>query len=180
MAPASPEPSPEPGPRLFFTADTHFGHAGAIGLFRRPFGSVAAMDAAIEANWNRVVSADDEVWHLGDVALNRSPAEVETLLERLHGRKHLVAGNNDPDGVRRLPGWASVGEFVELPWHRLVLCHYALRHWRGQAQGWINLHGHSHGRLAPLPKQRDVGTDCWDFTPVSLDALISRRRGIAS
>jgi hypothetical protein len=26
------------------TADTHFGHGGALGLFRRPFASVAVMD----------------------------------------------------------------------------------------------------------------------------------------
>jgi len=31
----------------FFTADTHFGHGGALGLFRRPFPDVASMDAAI-------------------------------------------------------------------------------------------------------------------------------------
>jgi hypothetical protein len=28
----------------WFTADTHFGHAGAIGRFKRPFRSVAEMD----------------------------------------------------------------------------------------------------------------------------------------
>lgn len=30
---------------VFFTADTHFGHAGALSLYRRPFASVPAMDA---------------------------------------------------------------------------------------------------------------------------------------
>src|SRR4051812_26240006 len=27
------------------------------------------------------------------------------------------------------------------------------------SRGWLNLHGHSHGRLAPLPLQMDVGLD---------------------
>ena len=31
----------------FFTADTHFGHAGARSLYRRPFATVPAMDAAL-------------------------------------------------------------------------------------------------------------------------------------
>ena len=32
---------------VFFTSDTHFGHAGARSLYRRPFASVAEMDAAM-------------------------------------------------------------------------------------------------------------------------------------
>ena len=39
---------------ILFTADTHFGHGGALGLFRRPFPSVAAMDAALIEGWNAV------------------------------------------------------------------------------------------------------------------------------
>lgn len=162
---------------LYFTADTHFGHGGALGLFRRPFASVAAMDAAMEAGWNSRVGPADEVWHLGDVALGRSPGQVAALLDRLHGRKHLVAGNNDPPAVQALPHWASVNAFMELPEHRVVLCHYALRHWRGQAKGWLNLHGHSHGRLPPMRGQRDVGVDCRGFAPVTLAELAPRRRG---
>ena len=159
----------------FFTADTHFGHAGAIGLFRRPFSTVAAMDAALVAGWNARVGPEDEVWHLGDVALGRTADQVAALLARLHGRKHLVAGNNDPDAIRALAGWASVVEFAELPGPRLVLCHYALRHWRGQAKGWLNLHGHSHGRLPRMPGQFDVGVDCRGFAPVTLAELAPRR-----
>lgn len=160
---------------FFFTADTHFGHAGALGLFRRPFPTVAAMDAEMEARWNATVAPQDTVWHLGDVALNRTPTQVAALLDRLHGTKHLVPGNNDPDGVRALPHWASTNEYVELPEHGLVLCHYALRHWRNQSRGWTNLHGHSHGHLPPMTRQRDVGVDCWDFTPVPLEDLLRRR-----
>ncbi|MFC7542572.1 hypothetical protein ACFQU2_28140 [Siccirubricoccus deserti] len=32
---------------VFFTSDTHFGHAGARALHRRPFGSVAEMDVTV-------------------------------------------------------------------------------------------------------------------------------------
>lgn len=66
---------------LFFTADTHFGDHRTINIHRRPFASVAEMDAAIVTGWNAVVSAGDEVWHLGDVA--RRGADVARLLERL-------------------------------------------------------------------------------------------------
>src|SRR5262249_44272183 len=99
---------------IFFTSDTHFGHGGALGLFRRPFASVAAMDEALVDGWNDTVGPADEVWHLGDFALGRSAAAMSALLDRLHGTKHLVAGNNDRMATRELSGWASVLPYAEL------------------------------------------------------------------
>ena len=40
-------------------------------------------------------------------------------------------------------------------------------------KGAINLHGHSHGRLKPLPRQLDVGVDAWDFRPVRLEQVLA-------
>ncbi len=160
-----------------FTADTHFGHGGALGLYRRPFGSVAEMDAAMIARWNGRVAEADEVWHLGDFAVGRR-TDAAALLARLRGRKHLVTGNNDPAEVAASPGWASVQAYAELTVDGvgLVLCHYAFRTWRNMARNARNLHGHSHGRLPPLRHQHDVGVDSWDFTPVALADILSRER----
>jgi calcineurin-like phosphoesterase family protein len=162
---------------VFFTADTHFGHAGARTLYRRPFATTAAMDAALEANWNATVGVDDTVWHLGDFALRMTPDAIAALLQRLNGQKHLVTGNNDPPAVTTLPAWRSVQTYAELELDgiRLVLCHYAFRTWNGMAKGALNLHGHSHGRLKPLPRQVDVGVDAWDFRPTTLAAIRARR-----
>ncbi len=158
---------------MFFTADTHFGHAGALSLYRRPFESVAAMNAAMVARWNQTVGPDDDVWYLGDFALRTSPADAAALLDSLNGRKHLVTGNNDPPEITALPGWHSVQAYAEVTANgrRLVLCHYAFRTWNGMAKGALDLHGHSHGRLKPLPRQTDVGVDVWDFRPIPADRL---------
>ena len=43
------------------------------------------------------------------------------------------------------------------------------------AKGTINLHGHSDGRLKPLPPQTDVGVDVRDFLPVRLTEIIQRK-----
>jgi calcineurin-like phosphoesterase family protein len=163
---------------IFFTADTHFGHGGALGLYRRPFASVADMDASVARRWNERVSPDDEIWHLGDVAVGpRKPGPAAAFAERLnailaglHGSKHLVTGNNDPDAVRSWPGWHSVQSYAEIAvdGRMIVLCHYALRSWNGMGRGAINLHGHSHGRLPPMLRQFDVGVDARDFRPVTL------------
>jgi calcineurin-like phosphoesterase family protein len=158
---------------VWFTADTHFGHAGALGLYRRPFASVAAMDAAMVARWNEVVGLDDEVWHLGDFALRTSPEAAAALLCSLNGRKHLVSGNNDTPEITALSEWSSVQAYAEITvdTRRLVLCHYAFRTWNGMSKGALNIHGHSHGRLKPLARQTDAGVDCWNFRPVAPDAL---------
>ncbi|HET6469589.1 MAG TPA: metallophosphoesterase family protein [Geminicoccaceae bacterium] len=160
---------------VFFTSDQHFGHGGALGLFRRPFPSVAAMDEAMVQRWNAVASGADTVWHLGDFAVRRPAAWMAEVLGRLNGTKHLIAGNNDGPETRALAGWASVGEQAELELDGigLVLCHYALKRWPGMERGVWSLHGHSHGQLrSPRPRQVDVGVDVWDFRPVTLAQII--------
>ena len=163
---------------VWFTADTHFGHAGARALYRRPFASVAEMDRGMVERWNATVGPEDEVWHLGDFALGMSGAASAALLDALPGRKRLILGNNDPPVTVELPGWASVGHYAEISVEGvgLVLCHYAFRSWNRMGKGWWNLHGHSHGRLKPLPRQADVGVDAWEFRPVCIAEITAKRR----
>lgn len=158
---------------VFFTSDTHFGDHRAINLHKRPFGSVAEMDSLLERRWNETVADEDEVWHLGDFA--RRADQAEALLGRLSGRKHLVRGNNDSDAVAALAGWASVADYAEIEadGRKLVLCHYPFRTWNGQHRGALDLHGHSHGRLKPMPRQYDVGVDVRDWRPVRLAQLLA-------
>jgi len=162
---------------VLFTADTHWGDHRTLNIGSRPFASVAEMDAELCRRWNDTVGPDDEVWHLGDVA--RRPDEVAGLLSGLNGIKHLIRGNNDPDGTAMADGWASVQDYaeLELDGRRLVLCHYPFRSWNGQGKGAIDFHGHSHGRLKPMQRQYDVGVDAQGFRPVTLADLLGDVRG---
>jgi calcineurin-like phosphoesterase family protein len=158
---------------LYFTSDHHIGHPAARAFYRRPFASVGEMDRVLVDRWNEVVEPEDEVWHLGDFAVRQPAEQIISLLKVLHGRKHLVTGNNDDTAVTKCVGWQSVQPYAELAVDGtlLVLCHYPFRTWRDMGKGAVNLHGHSHGRLKPLSRQFDVGVDVWDFRPVRLADL---------
>jgi len=162
---------------VYFTSDHHFGQATARSFYRRPFASVAEMDQEMIDRWNVVVSPGDgdEVWHLGDFAVRQSAARVAHLLKMLHGRKNLIVGNNDDAVVTRCTDWHSVQQYAEaiVDGKKLVPCHYPFRTWRDIGKGSINLHGHSHARLKPLPRQFDVGVDVWDFRPVRLADILA-------
>ncbi len=155
----------------WFTSDTHFGDHRVLNLYPRPYASVAEMDVDLVRRWNAVVGNEDEIWHLGDFA--RTPGHAMALLAQLNGHKHLVTGNNDvrPEAAQ---GWASVQPYAEIEraGRFLVLCHYPFRSWNRQHRGALDLHGHSHGRLKPLPRQFDVGVDVWNYAPVALETLL--------
>ncbi len=159
---------------VFFTSDTHFGDHRVLNLYPRPFANTAEMDAEMLRRWNEAVGSEDEVWHLGDFA--RTAARAAELLPQLNGRKRLIVGNNDPAPGSVL-GWESVAAYaeIEVSGVRLVLCHYPFRSWNGQHRGAVNLHGHSHGRLKPLPRQFDVGVDVQGYRPVTLETLLGSR-----
>ncbi|HEX8569897.1 MAG TPA: hypothetical protein VF699_08255 [Caulobacteraceae bacterium] len=129
------------------------------------------MDAVLIERWNEIVGPEDEVWHLGDFA--RTAKLAAQILPRLNGRKHLTVGNNDPD-PEVAHGWASVAPYaeIEVESRQLVLCHYPFRSWNRMHRGAVNLHGHSHGRLKPLPRQHDVGVDVHNYRPVTLHELL--------
>jgi calcineurin-like phosphoesterase family protein len=108
--------------------------------------------------------------------MRRSAARMSELLDALAGTKRLIVGNNDGRATTDLPQWASVQHYAELETDgaRLILCHYPLRSWNRMNRGAMNLHGHSHGRLAPLPRQVDVGVYCCDFRPITFRAHLRR------
>jgi calcineurin-like phosphoesterase family protein len=167
---------------VYFTSDTHFGDWRPLRIDRRPFKTPPEMDEALIAAWNETVAPGDTVWHLGDFALGPPTAYVASLLERLHGEKHLIAGNNDGPGTLGQAGWRSVQAYAEIDVEgtRLVLCHYAFRTWNGIGRGALNLHGHSHGRLKPQTRQYDVGVDAFPYRPVTLETILaSRGRGVS-
>ena len=161
--------------KLFFTADTHFGHDSIIRMCKRPFESVASMDEGLIERWNSKVAPNDVVYHLGDVSF-RAPRPVGTYLERLHGQIHLVIGNHDNrEAIEATGRLRSISDIKEIGWRgqRIVMCHYPMREWPGAWRGAWHLFGHVHGSLdsQPLGYSLDVGIDSHGLMPLAVEEI---------
>jgi len=160
---------------VWFSADSHHGHANIIKYANRDFPDVETMDEVLIERWNSLVRPGDIVWHLGDFALTK-PEKVIEYRKRLTGQIHLILGNHDREKVVSKAGFASINKLktVKIGETILVLCHFAMRVWDRQHYGSCQLYGHSHGTLKDDPNLRsmDVGVDCHQFYPISLETVL--------
>jgi calcineurin-like phosphoesterase family protein len=154
---------------ILFTADNHFNHRNILKYCNRPFETIEDMNFVLIENWNSVVTEKDDVYVLGDFCFKSG--NNQEILSSLKGRKYLIEGNHDDEAIK-LKGWKWVKKYYELKTNgnRFTLLHYPMRSWKGS----YHLYGHCHGRLENdrLPKSCDVGVDCWDYTPVSMDDIL--------
>ena len=156
---------------VWFTSDTHFGHAKIIDYCERPFDDVEQMNEALIQNWNTAVSASDTIYHLGDFALSGKPSG---FLSRLNGRKILIRGNHD-NRAKPADGWEEMRDLrrIKVDGNVIVLCHYAMRTWDMSQYGSWQLYGHSHGTLPDDPTllSIDVGVDRHGYRPISFEEV---------
>jgi len=124
-------------------------------------------------NWNSVVQPTDTVYHVGDFIMG---GDIDAILRRLNGLILFCEGNHDKSlksYTHLQPGsLASVRE-INVDGQRIFLSHYAHRVWNKSHHGSWHLYGHSHGTLPDDPNALscDVGVDCWNFFPVSMEQL---------
>lgn len=167
---------------IYFTSDTHFGHKNIIKYCNRPFDidKVWEMDDALINNWNARVQPEDTIYHLGDVCFKNADA-FQNYMKRLNGHKHLIWGNHDSNQVRQSPLWESSQPQLELTIDKqyVVLYHYGQRVWNHSHHGAIQLYGHSHGSLPGSSQSLDVGSDCWDYTPCTLEEILRRMKTLS-
>lgn len=144
---------------IYFTADTHFGHKNIIDFCQRPFSDVNQMRECIINSINARVGEKDELWHLGDFGLHLRTEDVKELLKRLVcKRTRIILGNHDEGQHAKCFEFAAQAHILKDNHRSFYLSHYPLRAWRQNFQ----LHGHEHGRMAPLVGQLDVGVDGWN------------------
>lgn len=176
--------------KLFFTSDTHFNHKNILKhcpdrAKNLKSDSVEEMNAWIVDMWNRVISPNDTVYHLGDVAFGK-PSEAGQWVSQLNGQKHLIKGNHDTSNYMREIGqyFKTVQDYkmLNVDGHKVVLFHYPVISWNSKYRGSFHLYGHVHN--APVPelvgtRSMDVGIDTngllgvydWDFIREKMEKI---------
>lgn len=158
--------------KTFLISDTHFGHKGVTQFLRadgtklRPWNNVEEMDDALIKNWNRVVSPEDKVYHLGDVVINKKA--LKTLIN-LNGRKILIKGNHDIFKPHEyLAYFSDIRAYHILDGY--LLAHIpvhpkSLGRWKGQ------IHGHLHANTVGDPRYVCVSVEQINYTPILFDEV---------
>ena len=180
--------------KKFYIADTHFGHRNCIRFDNRPFSTVEEHDAALIANWNRVVTQSDHVYVIGDFAY-RNERDVKEYIDALNGHIHLIRGNHDKRSAEYEKNFRSVNDILIVNdiFHgeprKVIMCHYWMPFAPHQRHGAFVLHGHTHVSLeAKLEEEMkrkirqngircdayNVGCMYQDYRPMTLEEIVGR------
>jgi calcineurin-like phosphoesterase family protein len=148
--------------------------------------------------WNAKVGPNDLVYNFGDFIWTNDSNEWLEIFEQLNGKQRILVGNHDKciadkHGIAKTVETLDSNmckllngklEFIQ-NYHEerfknqwIVMFHFPIGSWHRQMYGAICTHGHTHGtypyswpRSAQHGRIMDVGADCHDWAPVSLDEI---------
>ena len=173
---------------IFFTSDTHFCHQPSFLWEPRGFTNVEEMNEVIVERWNSIVKPEDEVYHLGDFAMNDIDAAIP-YINRLNGTIRWIIGNHDTEKkigkiIEECPAVWEIGWAYQFKYNKkysIYMSHYpaltANFDDKKFSQHVIALHGHTHQRVNWLqldnPFMYHVGLDSHNNTPVHIDEVLA-------
>lgn len=163
--------------KVWFTADTHFGHKRTLELSKRPFESVEEMDQVLIDNWNKIVGDDDIVYHLGDFGdYSRSLS--------LNGRIILLFGNYERSDVNRgniKTELLSVGYnfYSVYEQNKIYYQDFPMVHEPSKLNDFeFGLFGHIHKLQMVRRNGLNVGVDCHNYKPIDLETVLFYKNAI--
>ena len=124
---------------LYVITDTHFGHTAFKKYKTRP----NDYEDQIISNWKKMVTNNDVIIHLGDVAEDNNKLMIEKFLS-LPGKKILIRGNHDTESIEE---YINCG--IEFCCDELVMtlsdvCILFTHMPKYRHEYDINIHGHLH------------------------------------
>ena len=163
----------------FAIADMHFWHKNIIKYDNRPFKDVEQMNETMIASWNKAVSDDDTVYHIGDFTLTMSQSKFWEVFSRLKGKIVFIRGNHDQILEKVFPGEMVDVKMVKGNDKNFWLSHYQHAEWPDKHRGVLHLFGHSHGRQTHnFVGAFDMCANSIGYTPMSLNAIAKKAEEI--
>jgi len=173
--------------KTWLYADPHFFHAGVTRFTRhdgtplRPWDDPEVMSEEMIGWYNEMVSPEDRVYILGDVAMNRKA--LDRSLPRLMGRKVLVKGNHDIDKLSYYSQYFDdIRAYVVKK--GFILSHIPIH--PGSMGRWqVNIHGHLHYNQVMYPESVPsdempdsryvcVSVEHTNYRPILLDEVLKK------
>jgi len=178
--------------KIYFTADCHFDHANIIIYAKRPFlkkGDLIdkrywtsegikgercqLMNEELVKQWNKTVSEEDTVYHLGDFSF-KGVKNAQKWEEKLNGKIIHIQGNHDRNsGVK---SYLVKGILVFS--NKVVLAQHHPPHDNNEIPKECDFFicGHVHDKwkhkiIGNIPVI-NVGVDVWNYAPVSITELL--------
>lgn len=174
--------------KIFVISDTHYSHARIMEFYpkQRPFNSIEEMNNKMIIEWNKVVSPNDIVFHLGDFSFG-SEDDALKVFNRLNGKINIIWGNHDK--VSRKLEFESTHNYYELKYNKekIILFHYPIQEWNGMYKGVVHLHGHVHSINGisnhnnekfnwNMKNRYDVGVENVGFAPILIEDAIKKAK----
>lgn len=180
-------------PSTYFYSDPHFGHANICKFTNhdssplRPWDDVDEMNEELVKRFNETVGADDKVYFLGDIVINKRHLSI---MDRLNGDKVLIKGNHDTEKLSVYTRYFRDVRAYHVM-NGLIFSHIPV-HKDSIARFGTNVHGHLHGNRVRKaigfdrktdqiiygteidPDYFSVCVEQTDYRPISLDDLTQR------
>src|ERR1035437_3856769 len=170
----------------FFVSDTHLQHQKLLTFGSRKFPTIEEHDQTIIDNWNKTVTDEDTVWHLGDVSVGGDLTK-ETIgrLHTLKGRKNLVLGNHDTPS--KIEEYLKIFDKIVGAFEfkgTCVLTHIPVHVSQVEERFKVNIHGHLHDHFVMMkeanrphcdgvqdPRYVNVSMEKINLTPIAYDVI---------
>ena len=170
---------------IYYGSDIHLGHNNILSFCKRPFKDLEEMRASFIGECYSLLTDEDDVYLLGDIAFNKVKESLDLLLD-CPGNFYLIIGNHDSKTVIKHPLWKDTFYLkdvkdpeADLP---VTICHYPIEHWDKRRYGSIHLHGHTHGNISrevsDIPNRFDVGYDATNKWLATLPQIVTKYRQI--
>ena len=164
--------------KIFVTSNLQLGRPSTIKKYNRDFEDVDSMTDGLINSWNKVVTKDDTVYHLGNFA--HDPKTAQDAMLRLNGKILFCLGEHDQaiemlDNKNMLRPGCGIMKCIETDTKNQVsLSYYPLGAWPGKRKKWFSIIGYPAKQFKSDPKKRiiNASTDLWGHKPQELEKII--------
>ena len=168
---------------IYFTSDWHIGHNKPFIYEARGFSSIEEHDKEILKRCNEIVTHNDTLWILGDIAMGGDEKEWNSIFHSLLCWDiHYIRGNHDTNNKMDIynneygfeyHGYAEIFKYSKR--RTFYLSHYPTivgNFEDGRPSMW-NLSGHTHSKdkFSIYPNVYNVALDAHNCYPVSIETI---------